>query len=161
MIKQTWLFLGVGLRGRVLLGLEVCVRLGEGLNCYSVALLGFLFLIFFNPHLRTRLLTLEREERRWGDTERKTSISCLCMCPYQGANPQPRNVPWPCALTGDQTCSHLVYGTILQPTEQPNQDCTLWIYVFMMYVSMKRMIKIFITKKCSFYMLNLDSQIQY
>ena len=65
---------------------------------------------FFNPHQRTCFLfILEREE----GGKRKTRMSS-----HQGLNSQPRL----CALTGNRICNLLVYGMMLQPTEQPSQS---------------------------------------
>ena len=54
---------------------------------------------YFNPHLRTRLLILERGEGRERERERninvrkKHQLVVSCMLPNRGPNPQPKHAP--------------------------------------------------------------------
>ena len=61
---------------------------------------------FFYLYLRTRLLILERGERREKERERETSIGCLSYT----SQPRPKPTTQACALTGNQTRDLLVCG---------------------------------------------------
>ena len=59
-----------------------------------------LFLFFFNPHMRTSLLILERGKGRERERERNSNVRekhrlvAFHICPDLGPDPQPRYVPW-------------------------------------------------------------------
>ena len=69
------------------------------------------FVLFFNPHLRIYLLTLEREERAGsggeGERVRETSIGCLLYAPQLWIKSTTLCPDW------NQTHDLLVYGTVL------------------------------------------------
>ena len=76
--------------------------------CYVTLFYSFFILIegMFVDFFRER----GRESTR---KEEKHLICCLSHMPWPGTEP---TTP-ACALTGNQTCDLLVYGTVLQPTE--------------------------------------------
>ena len=66
---------------------------------------------FFNPHLKTCLLILEkREGREKHHYKRETSMGCLSYESWLGTEPKPGHVPWP----GTEPLTFLF---ILQPPE--------------------------------------------
>ena len=68
------------------------------------------------------MLRKRKREREKNISARETSTGCLSYASPPGIKPD----TYVCAMTGDLTCSLLVHGTMLQPTEPPGHGHDLF-----------------------------------